>query len=139
MGTALKGGPDGKMEGSLSFARPREGFRPYSNRTASMGDCIADRHRRHSAYLRSRSQMTPNTIRFKDRGSQHPRIVRQPGFEMLSLFNRAWETLAAEDNRECHQHGADADHREAGADAAHAGVAGEHAACSEEHRDGDDI
>ena len=38
MGTALKGGSDGKMEGSLSFARPREGLRPYSNRTASMGD-----------------------------------------------------------------------------------------------------
>jgi hypothetical protein len=59
MGTALKGGSDGKMEGSLSFARPREGLRPYSNRTAPMGDCIADRHRHRSAYLRSRSQMTP--------------------------------------------------------------------------------
>ena len=59
--------------------------------------------------------------------------------EMLSLFVCTWETLAAEDNRERHQHGADADHREAGADAAHAGVAGEQAARSEEHRDGDDI
>jgi hypothetical protein len=50
-----------------------------------------------------------------------------------------WEILAAEDNRERHQHGADADHREAGADAAHAGIAGEQAARCEEHRDGDTI
>ena len=61
-----------------------------------------------------------------------------PGLK-CSRYSSTWETLAAEDNRERHQHGADADHREAGADAAHAGVAGEQAARSEEHRDGDDI
>jgi hypothetical protein len=58
---------------------------------------------------------------------------------MLSLFVCVWETLAAEDDRERHQHGADADHRKTGPDAAHSDISGEQATRSEEHRNGNAI